>query len=174
MTFLKIIAMLLLVATVVESVDNAVNNCTFLSELESALYNTASNKRHLNDAFFPPKQLTSRYILVTYNFTTEDGFYNGSSCEVTYIWAIGGFLFIEPPSLFQFLSLLFNFPANDLTRITLTLPYQCRGLVFISEEKDCSCNSTGNILEQLTQQVNTILCHKQKVDGLYSQFALFN
>ena len=156
MRLLKSLAMLLLATTVVESVANEVNNCTFLSELENALYNTAYNKRHLNEAFFPPKQLTSRYIVVNYNFTSEDGFYDESDmCNVTYIWSIGGFLFIEPPSIFRFLSLLFSFPANDQTDITLTLPHQCRGLV-ITKTNDCSCKNKGNIWEQLTQQVNTI------------------
>ena len=148
--------MILLVATVVvESISEEINDCTHLSELESALYSTDSNTRHLNEAFFPPRQTTSRYIMVNYNFTTEDGFYDESDmCNVTYVWSIGGFLFIEPPSIFQFLSLLFSFPANNLTDITLTLPYQCRGLV--NTTGNCSCLIEGSVLDILTQQVNLL------------------
>ena len=85
--------------------------------------------------------------MVTYNFTPEDGFYDDSNmCSVTYVWA-------RTPSISQFLSLLFNFPVNNLTDITLTLPHQCRGLMSTASSS-CSCLDEGSILDILTQQVN--------------------
>ena len=79
---------------------------------------------------------------------------NPMYASVTYVWSIGGFLFIEPPSVFQFLSLQFSYPANNLTNITLTLPHQCRGLVSTANNDNCSCANDGNTLDILTQQVN--------------------
>ena len=125
-------------------------NCTTrLSVLERALYETDSNERSLNEAFFPPGQETSRYIKVTYKFLTDDG------CEVSYIWSIGGFLLIQPPSVFRFTSLFFSVPANDLTEVNLSLPSQCRLLA--SEGEDCRCNNSeeSKNLDILTQQVST-------------------
>ncbi len=128
---------------------------TKLSVLEKALYETDSNERSLNAAFFPPRQETSRYIKVTYRFLMDDndGFFD--SCNVSYIWTIGGFLLIQPPSIFKFTSLLFSTPANDLNELTLTLPTQCRELAGIGDT--CSCDSQYNHslnLDILSQQVS--------------------
>ena len=126
---------------------------TLLSELEYALYNTGSNERELNRAFFPPRAATSRYINVSYDFMNEDELTD--NCIVTYVWAIGGFLLIQPPSVFQFLSLFFSYPANNIMEITITLPYQCRQLITVNEDGHCSCeDQVGNNLDILTQQVS--------------------
>ena len=129
-------------------------NCTIrLSVLERALYETDSNERSLNEAFLPPGQETSRYIKVTYKFLADDGSYDG--CNISYIWAIGGFLLIQPPSVFRFTSLLFSHPANNLTEVTITLPSQCRLLA--GEEENCTCHQSeeSKNLDILTQQVST-------------------
>ena len=127
-------------------------NCTTrLSVLERALYETDSNERSLNEAFFPPGQETSRYIKVTYKFLTDGGFYDG--CQVSYIWAIGGFLLIQPPSVFRFTSLFFSNNANNLTEVNLTLPSQCRLLA--SDNCTCSKSEESKNLDILTQQVST-------------------
>ncbi len=131
-------------------------NCTVkLSVLEKALYETDSNERSLNKAFFPPRQETSRYITVTYRFLTDDKDGSYDDCYVSYIWTIGGFLIIQPPNIFKFTSLLFSTPANDVDELTLTLPSQCRELAGIGDK--CSCDSQKNHslnLDILSQQVS--------------------
>ncbi len=150
MSFISYTFILLICAV---SCTAQVNNCTLLSELEYALYNNRSNEGELNRAFFPPRAATSRYLNVLYNFMNEDEL--SSNCTVKYVWAIGGFLLIQPPSIFQFLSLLFSNPANDLMDITITLPYQCLQLITVHEDGNCSCkNQVGNNLDILTQQVS--------------------
>ncbi len=135
-----------------------VNNCALLSELEFALYNTDSNEQQLNQAFFPPRKATSRYIMVVYDFKDENEM--TGNCTVTYVWAIGGFLLIEPPTIFQFLSLLFSFPANDISNITITLPNECRQLIDATGDT-CSCiNRENNNLDILTQQVRMPINNK--------------
>ncbi len=130
-----------------------VNNCTLLSELEFALYNTDSNEQQLNQAFFPPRKATSRYIMVMYDFKDENGMTD--TCNVKYVWAIGGFLLIEPPTIFKLLSLLFSYPANDITDITITLPNECRQIVNSLDDGTCSCKNLSNSnLDILTQQVS--------------------
>lgn len=89
-----------------------------------------------------------------YKFDEEGGGYK--DCNVTYIWAVGGFLLVQPPSIFQFSSLLFSTPANSLTEVELNLPYACRAL--INETMSCSCkNEMKDDLEIFTRHVSIIL-----------------
>ena len=130
--------------------ENDFRACTSkMSTMEKALYETEGNVYQLNIIFYPPSMRTTRFIRVIYTFLNELGEDDG--CNVTYIWAIGGFLFFQPPTLFMFNSLFFNYPNNNLTNIHLRLPYECKGL--IQEDAHCSCVDASQRLEVLTQQV---------------------
>ena len=152
MCLLKSLALSLLLSQL--SVACNVSSCTLLSELECALYTTDSNERKLNQAFFPPRKATSRYIRVNYDFKVHPNskYYDTErECNVTYIWAVGGFLLIQPPTIFQLTSLLFSYPANNIEDVNLTLPIECRQLI---NSTDCSCGRReGQNLDILTQQV---------------------
>ena len=126
-----------------------------MSTLEDALYETGDNIFELNKVFYPPSKRTSRFIRVTYIFLDEMGEDDG--CNVTYIWAIGGFLFFQPPSLFELNSLFFNYPNNNLTRVKVKLPSDCRLLIQQTDpsETGCSCLRDSMRLDILTQQVKS-------------------
>ena len=125
---------------------------TQLSVLETALYETGDNLLQLNRVFYPPSMRTSRFIRVTYIFNETGG---DDGCNVTYIWAIGGFLFFQPPTLFQLTSLFFNYPNNNLSDIYLKLPHECRALVQPNASTSvCSCSHDTESLDILTQQVH--------------------
>ena len=140
--------------------DCEVGNCTLLTELECALYTTDKNERKLNQAFFPPRKASTRYIHVSYDFKEdpdEDDVYFtiDENCNVSYIWAIGGFLLIQPPAIFQWTSMLFSYPANDVEKLHLTLPIKCTTLVKNNTNSTCTClEMDNNNLDILTQQVN--------------------
>ena len=117
------------------------------SVLLQALFETGDNMFQLGSVFFPARQSTSRYIQVNY-------FFNGTNCNVTYYWALGAFLLVQPPTIFQFTSLLFSTPANNLTNLNLTLPRECLSLVDYNEDNDsCKCISNDTILTRFTEQV---------------------
>lgn len=126
-----------------------------LAKLEDALYNyNPQNIINLNKIFYPPRESPSRFIKVTYIFE------NYTNCNITYIWAIGGFLLIQPPTIFQLTSLYFSSPANSLTDLDLWLPNDCQPLAR-NKENNCTCDNEDNILDILTQQVhviNTLCC----------------
>jgi len=146
----KTITILLLVNLlgIVRSQDCSVNSCTLLSELECALYTTNSNELRLNQAFLPPRESTSRYINVIYTFDNDE------NCSVRYIWAIGLFLLIQPLEIFELTTLFFNNPANSLENLTITLPEECKHLVYQDKDK-CTCvKGENNTLHILTQQVS--------------------
>ena len=122
-----------------------INECNLLSELECALYHTDSNVLRLNQAFFPPRKATSRFIKVIYEFVNDN-------CTVDFFWAIGGFLLMQPPRIYELTSLFFSYPANSLENLTITLPQACQHLV---GGNSCSCDGTQNEnLDIFTQQVN--------------------
>lgn len=125
---------------------------TRLSTLEHALYETDDNLFELNRVFYPPNMRTSRFIRVTYTFLDEMGEDDG--CNVTYIWATGILLFFQPPALFTYNTLYFNYPNNNLTDIQLRLPYECRPLIDRAVGLECSCISDSRRLHVLTQQVS--------------------
>ena len=145
------------------STSESYKDCaTKLSTLEQALYKTGDNTFQLNYIFYPPSQRTSRFIRVSYSFLNESG--DADGCSISYIWAIGGFLFFQPPSLFQFNSLFFNYPNNDLSTLSLTLPFECRELIQVNASAgECSCLRDSLRLDILTQQVSIIqLCFMHK------------
>ena len=175
MDFLRLLTILSFVSLVVAKNNTAakcdVGNCALLTQLECALFTTDENERKLNQAFFPPRKATTRYIKVTYSFNedidTNDDHYNFNptvtqNCNVTYIWAVGGFLLIQPPSIFEWASLLFSYPANDIYELDLTLNISCTTLVDVREDGTCSCKGKDdNNLDILTQQVSVILQNLQ-------------
>lgn len=116
-----------------------------------ALYQTGNNLDELNRVFYPAEQLPAKFITVNYYFNNT----GIGNCTVSYYWATGGFLLIQPPSIFQFSSLFFWFsdnPTDDSQVITLTLPEECKELISV-EDGNCSCNPNHTTLERLTQQV---------------------
>lgn len=134
------------------------NDCsTSLSTLEEALYETGDNKVQLNAYFFPPREEFVPYAKIVYTFEDSNGTNpepETEKCAVTYVWAVGGFLLIQPPSIFSYSSLFFFHTRshNDFT-LRLTLPNACRPLV--EENGKCSCaNKDNNPLDILTQQVS--------------------
>ncbi len=138
------------------SACNITENCALLKDLECALYTTDSNERRLNQAFFPPRKATSRYIKVVYVFNvSEVDTVAGDECNVTYIWSIGGFLLIQPPSIFQLTSLMFSYPTNTIDDITLYMPSPCHTVINTNTTgRNCSCaNMENKNLDILTQQV---------------------
>ena len=131
MDFFKSLAiLLLLIFSVKFCIGEDYGNCsTDKSTLLRALYNFEDNLYQLDTAFASPGEgdHISRYINVNYQFADVNGNYT-DNCTVKYIWAIGGFLLIHPPDIFQFTSLYFSTPANNEEKITLKLPYDCRDL----------------------------------------------
>ena len=136
-------------------------NCsTDLKTLENALYEyDYNNYLALSKAFYPPGKEPSRLLRVNYIFGVDD-----EDCNVTYFRSIGGFLFIQPPQIFELTSLYFNFPDKSSTKvlknITLKLPLECKALVYnTSTSGQCSCHhldtneDSYSILDTLTQQV---------------------
>ncbi len=130
-----------------------IKHCNRLRDLECALFTKDSNEKRLNQAFFPPRKATSRYIRVDYVFNTSElDKVDGDKCSVTYIWSIGGFLLVQPPSIFQLTSLMFNYPANDIENVVLELPLEC--IHVINANRTCSCaHLEDKKLDILTQQV---------------------
>ncbi len=120
-----------------------------LGTLERALYGVESNLFELNRIFFPPSLLPTRFVRVEYTFIDES-----DNCVVTYIWAVGGALFLQPPTLFKLNSLFFYFPNNDLMTLPLKLPVDCITLIN-GTDGVCSCMNDSEMLDILTQQVYT-------------------
>ena len=147
-----VLLMLLPIASGNREFDLCPNN---MSVLEKALYNTGKNRYQLYRIFFPPRELSYTYIKVNYVFLNNDSTLD-SNCTVSYIWSLG-FLLVQPPKVFQFTSLLFSYPANDLkNEVNLTLPFECRPLVMKNnDESVCSClGRDNNELDILTQNVS--------------------
>lgn len=137
-------------------------NCsTNRTVLENAFFETGTNLNELDHVFFPLRTESSKFAIVNYTFLDANGIAD-DNCTVTYIWAVGDALFLQPPQIFQLTSLLFSNPANDLKKLSLQLPYHCQQLV--STDKGCSCrknfwkesgsNPGSNPLDIFTQQVN--------------------
>ena len=155
---------LLLVAITVASATENYSDCpTSLSTLERALYDTGDNLVQLNRIFFPRNTRTSRFVKVVYTFQDDpDLLYDYSNCRnVTFFWAIGSFLFFQPPSIFSFTSLFFNYPNNNINDLKLTLPNECKPLIYSEETQECTCrvnsdtpfHHSSELLHILTQQV---------------------
>ena len=162
MAFFKSLAiLLLLVFSAKLCIGEDYKDCsTNKSTLLKALFDTADNLFQLDTAFASPGEddHTSRYIKVIYSFADKDGNFD-NKCTVTYIWAIGAFLLIHPPEIFQYTSLYFSTPANDQDNIILKLPYNCRGLINNIITDTCICyranKKSSKRLLVVTNQVNS-------------------
>ena len=129
---------------------------TNIGTLQEALYDDDGyNIFQLQKTFYPTNARSSRFIRVTYSFFNESDELDG--CNATYVWAIGGVLFIHPPTIYKYTSLHFNYPNNDLEFLYIRLPYECRGLVNTSSDGECSCADSNAILKALTQQVSIVM-----------------
>jgi hypothetical protein len=135
------------IASAATSFDDCATN---LRTLEEALYESGNNLFELNRVFYPPSSPTTRWIRVNYTFS--DGDTELDDCSVTYIWAVGKFLFQQPPTLFQVTSLFFYYPNNELVTLSLQLPIECIGLIN-GTDGECSCMNDSHMLDILTQQV---------------------
>ena len=110
--------------------------------LESSLYKTGNNFVELHRSFFPPGTRPTRFIRITFIFLDENGVDNG--CNASYIWSLGEILFFQPPSVYKFSALFFNYPNNNLTDMVLELPNECRPLIGADEyTSECSCVQTS-------------------------------
>ena len=133
------------------------NSCnSSLRALENHLYEGKFNQKELNKVFFPQMHPTARHVKVEYIFEGDE---TDDECSVTYYWSIGGFLLIQPPSIFRFTSLHFSYPVTNLQTITLTLSEECRPLVYNSDTQKCSCKADGDtLLDILTHHVSPFFC----------------
>ena len=126
------------------------------SVLLKALFTTEDNLYQMDRVFSPARKPSSRYIRVNYFFIDNSTGVKNENCNVSYIWALGGFLLIQPPSIFEFTSLLFSIPVNNLEALNITLPGECNVLVDVDENGTCTCGRR-EILDRLTQQVNKMV-----------------
>lgn len=140
--------------------DNYTECGTLKQVLLKALFETERNLYELDRVFAPPRIPSLRYVEVEYSFADRDGEYG--DCKVEYKWAVGGFLLVQPPRIFQFTSLLFWYaPSPDADgdkRVALKLPHACRVLVN-DTNGNCSCygNEGAKDLQILTRQVKNIV-----------------
>lgn len=155
-----VMVLILVGSTGAQYEDCARNKLTLLK----ALYETGDNLYQLDKVFFPQRSVSSRYVIVKYTFLDKNStseYYDADikNCTVTYIWALGGFLLEQPPTLLQYTSLLFNVPVNNVWDLELTLPYPCRALLPVHDDNgNCMCTDNrthvaGTALGRFTQQV---------------------
>ena len=120
--------------------------------LEKALFDMKGNKMNLTKTFYLPQKHPLGFVHIYYFFKDiESGEYD--DCNVEFLWASGGFLLIQPPSVVRFSSLFFSDAVDDLEEVTITLPLECLPLVFQNESCSCSYGSNDNLLVLLTKQV---------------------
>ncbi len=148
----------LVVASSASDPDSNSSSCDTLKLLAKELYNTKRNVLNMTKIFFPPLQDAAKFLQVRYSFEDENG--DVDNCNISYIWAEGGFLLIQPPWIFQFTSLFFNHIANNNydPHLELTLPKACRHLVHVHNNSLCSCkkdtrDGDRDLLDVLTHQV---------------------
>ena len=140
--------------------DSACNNISVYANcandlfvLEKALYGIEGNKFNLTNNFYPSRKIPTAFMQVTYRFENESGGIS-NDCDVIYWWTSGGFLLVQPPSIFRFSSLFLGNKVDELNTLELTLPYECRRLVAPNEDEKCSCKGEDDrLLDALTQQV---------------------
>ncbi len=125
--------------------------------LENALYETEGNLLKMLAIFSPARKTQPSFVRVYYAFKEENGAV--SNCTVQYLWVEGGFLFVQPPKIFQFSSLLFYLKGSRLKEemnLYLILPFECRPRIKEFENGTCTCHDKSNpssALEELTEQV---------------------
>ena len=120
------------------------NNCTTnFTVLERALVTTGSNRFNIITAFYPPRKARPVYVDVEYHYAE-------SNVTEYWVWTTSPFYLIQPPSVFQFTSLLFSYPAlsDQIQNLSLTLPQECQDVTFGNR----TCNQ-NLMLDMLTHQV---------------------
>ena len=133
--------------------------------LENALLQTGNNKVELLRAFYPPRQPPATFVTVYYTFLDLVG---NITCQKTWLWSSVDFYLIQPPSIFQFMSLLFTIPLDrSITTANITFPGDCQNLV-TNENKSCTCISNG-LLDILTQRVSIKCTSQQHHRALHMQ-----
>ncbi len=132
--------------------------------LENALYETEGNMVKMLDIFSPARKTSPSLVRVHYTFKEENGAI--SNCTVQYLWVEGGFIFVQPPTIFQLSSLFFYFKGfrdDNEYNLYLTLPFECRPLIMLDENVTCTCQETNSSLylplEKLTEQVRLHGCY---------------
>ena len=132
---------------------------TNFATLEKALIETKNNKYKLIQAFYPNQKYDTIYVTdVEYHFLGKDE--NDSEIiSSQWIWAKSAFYLIQPPSVFQYTSLLFSYSVHevDSSPLSLYLPYKCRLTNLNSTEMNNTCHQNDNninpMLASLTQRV---------------------
>lgn len=149
---------LLTVSDTAEAVTDKTSSsgsCDTLYSLAQSLYDNKGNVLNLTRVFYPPRQPGVNFLQVKYYFENATGDIN--DCFVTYIWAKGGFMLIQPPSILQYTSLFFSHNVNTNYHLTLRLPNACRHLVDkgMENETNCTCDQEeDDLLDMLTHQVS--------------------
>ena len=139
--------------------------------LEKALYETEGNMLKMLAIFSPARAASPSFVRVHYTFKEENGAV--SNCTVPYLWVEGGFLLVQPPTIFQFSSLLFYLKgsrSNDETELNLTLPYECRPWITKFENGTCTCyneSSRSLALDELTGQVSYYYSYSSVLSRAY-------
>ena len=121
--------------------------------LEKALQTGNNNTFELMKAFYPPRQPQATFVTVHYTFLDVDG---NITCQIKWLWTSMEFYLIQPPSIFQLMSLFFTIPRQRTTTARITLKDDCRELVTWNEDGSCSCTS-NSLLDVLTQRVSTVM-----------------
>ena len=161
---LALVLMMHLLSTANCNNETNFTNCDKdITVLERALY-SPENIKQLNRIFYPPRETTSRFIMVNYEFENTKNEFVDYNCNVTYIWAVGGFLLMQPPKIFQLTSLYFSTPANELTNVTLKLPRDCWHLAH-NGSNNCTCMCENNDLDIITQQVSVQVNYESVIGG---------
>ncbi len=161
---LGIVIVLLLPCICASETKCPVSKCpTSFCALEKALYETDHNLLNMLNIFSPARRSAPPFVRVRYTFQDKNKEYS-NNCTVPYLWVEGGFLFVQPPTIFQFTSLFFYFTGfldKDEFTLNLTLPYECRPLIW--NGTSCTCHTLEDksnnslysslALEELTKQV---------------------
>ena len=118
--------------------------------LEKALLQTGDNRIQLLKAFYPPRLSPATFVMVHYRFLDKD---ENVICNKSWMWSSKTFYLLEPPTIFQFMSLLFAMPLATVANIHFK--DDCRELVTWNEDGTCTCTSNSS-LDILTQRVSTV------------------
>ena len=146
------LALLLLASLSSGEIDTYAKCGTDRSVLLRALFETEDNLYQMDNVFSPARDDSSRHIEVNYFFINTSTGIEDELCSVRYIWALGGIFLIQPPRIYEFTSLLFSTPVNELESFNITLPSECKVLLHPNEDGTCTCNNAP-ALDRLTEQV---------------------
>ena len=150
MQFVRAVILFSVLATLTTLPERQNKSCAnALETLEKALLQTGNNRIELLKAFYPPRDSQAVFVTVHYIFLDADG---NITCQQTWLWSSVEFYLIQPPSIFQLMSLFFTIPEGRMTTANITFLNECRDLVTWNEDGTCTCKS-NSLLDILTQQV---------------------